>query len=245
VNAGSASHSPSKTIGLLGGMSWESTRIYYRELNQQMNRQLGGLHSAPMVLVNVDFAPIEQWMQADDWAAIGAHLLGHCLTIQRAGADFLVIATNTMHRLASVIEPELDMPLLHIADVVGEALQQQGFDRVGLLGTAFTMEQAFYRDRLKALMGIETVVPEQRDRAMVDRVIFHELCQGMCTPESKQAFLTVIDDLTQQGAQAVILGCTEIGLLVQQADTEVPLLDATHCHIQAAVKLALSDVPAR
>lgn len=240
MSAGSASHSPIKTIGLLGGMSWESTRIYYRELNHQINRQLGGLHSAPMVLVNVDFAPIEKWMAAGDWDAIGQHLLGHCATIQAAGAEFLMIATNTMHKLAPLIESKLDIPLLHIADAVGQQLQPLGLTQVGLLGTAFTMEEAFYRDRLSAQHGMATVVPKRSDRERVDRVIFQELCHGVCSPASKQAYLEVINDLQRQGAQAVILGCTEIGLLVQQVDTDIPLLDATHCHIQAAVKLALS-----
>nr|WP_255589803.1 aspartate/glutamate racemase family protein [Marinicella sp. NBU2979] len=231
------------TIGLLGGMSWESTRIYYRELNQQINQHLGGLHSAPMVLVNVDFAPIERLMQAGDWAGIGQRLLGHCRCIQAAGADFLVIATNTMHKLAPLIEAELDLPLLHIADVVGQALRDQGVTTVGLLGTAFTMQEPFYRDRLRARHGIQTLLPNAPQRDVVDRVIFTELCHGQLQAESKQAYLDIIDDLAAQGAQAIILGCTEIGLLVQSSDTSVPLLDATHCHIQAAVEMALNQDP--
>ncbi len=229
-----------KTIGLLGGMSWESTRIYYRELNQQISQQLGGLHSAQMVMINVDFAPIEQLMQANQWSEIGHLLTKHCLTIQDAGADFMVIATNTMHKLAPQIETAMDIPLLHIADVVGAELSKHGFGKVGLLGTAFTMEEAFYKNRLAENYGIQTLVPEAMDRERVDQVIFSELCHGTLRDPSKQDYLTIINKLTAAGAEAIILGCTEIGLLVKQDDTDVPLLDATHCHINAAVAAALN-----
>ncbi len=228
-----------KTIGLLGGMSWESTRIYYRELNQQINQNLGGLHSAQMVLFNVDFAPIEALMQAGEWDEIGRQLADHCKSIQSAGADFLVIATNTMHKLAPQIEAALDIPLLHIADVVGKELKNQEIKQVGLLGTAFTMEEDFYKDRLAQGYGIQTWVPNAAARHEVDRVVFEELCHGIINEQSKQIYLDTINQLTTAGAQAIILGCTEIGLLIKQSDTHVPLIDATHSHIKAAVKTAL------
>lgn len=229
-----------KTIGLLGGMSWESTRIYYRELNQQINQQLGGLHSAQLVLFNVDFAPIEAMMRVGQWDEISHKLADHCKSIQNAGADFLVIATNTMHKLAPQIEAVLDIPLLHIADVVGKELSSQGLNQVGLLGTAFTMAEDFYKDRLDQRFGIQTLVPNAAGRHVVDRVVFDELCHGIVKDESKQVYLDTINQLTSAGAQAIILGCTEIGLLVKQYDTNVPLIDATHCHIKAAVETALS-----
>ena len=229
-----------KTIGLLGGMSWESSQIYYRELNQQINQQLGGLHSAQIVMINVDFAPIEQLMLQGDWPAISDILVKHCLQLQIAGADFIVIATNTMHKIAPAIEQAIDIPLLHIADAVGQAAVAQQIEIVGLLGTVFTMEQGFYKTRLKTQQGIETLIPNDEDRVVVNQIIFDELCQGQFTASSKQQYLRVIDNLAAQGAEAVILGCTEIGLLVQQKDTSVTLLDATHEHIKLAVHHALS-----
>ena len=221
-------------------MSWESSQIYYRELNQQINQQLGGLHSAQIVMINVDFAPIEQLMLQGDWPAISDILVEHCLQLQSAGAEFIVIATNTMHKLAPDIEQALDIPLLHIADAVGRAAVALDIKTVGLLGTVFTMEQDFYSSKLKSKQGIETLIPNDEDRVVVNQIIFDELCQGQFTTSSKQQYLRVIDDLAAQGAQAVILGCTEIGLLVQQQDTSVTLLDATHEHIKLAVKHALS-----
>jgi aspartate racemase len=228
-----------KTIGLLGGMSWESSQIYYRELNQQINQHLSGLHSAQIVMISVDFAPIEQLMVQGDWSAINQLLIKHCLQLQAAGADFIVIATNTMHKCAPTIEQALDIPLLHIAEAVGQAAISRGFETVGLLGTSFTMEQDFYTSKLKTDVGIETLIPNTEDRRMVNRVIFEELCQGQFTASSKQHYLSVINDLAAQGAEAIILGCTEIGLLVQQQDTSVILIDATHEHIKLAVKHAL------
>jgi aspartate racemase len=229
-----------KTIGLLGGMSWESSQIYYRGLNQQINQQLGGLHSAQIVMINVDFAPIEQLMAQGDWSAISDLLVKHCLQLQSAGADFIVIATNTMHKVAPVIEAAIDVPLLHIADAVAQAALTQQIKTVGLLGTVFTMEQDFYKARLKGQHGIKTIIPNAEDREVVNQVIFDELCQGQFTTQSKQKYLAVIEKLAAQGAQAVILGCTEIGLLVQQQDTTVTLLDATDAHIRLAVHHALS-----
>ncbi len=229
-----------KTIGLLGGMSWESSQIYYRELNHQVKQQLGGLHSAQIVMISVDFAPIEQLMVQGDWSAINELLIKHCLQLQSAGADFIVIATNTMHKCAPNIEQALDIPLLHIADAVAQAATELQIKTVGLLGTSFTMEQDFYTTKLKADWAIETLTPKTEDRLMVNRVIFEELCQGQFTASSKQHYLRVISDLAAQGAEAIILGCTEIGLLVQQQDTSVILIDATHEHVKLAVKHALS-----
>lgn len=228
-----------KTIGLLGGMSWESTQVYYRELNQQINSSKGGLHSAQMVLFNVDFAPIEQLMQQGNWAAIAKILITHSLQIQAAGADFLVIATNTMHKLAPEITERINIPLLHIADAVGQELAQKNYIKVGLLGTAFTMEEDFYKDRLLTQFGIETIIPESPDRHAVNQIIFEELCHGQFRTESKQTYLNVIEKLADQGAEAIILGCTEIGLLLQQSDSAVPLLDATFSHIRQITAKAL------
>jgi len=228
-----------KTIGLLGGMSWESSQIYYRELNQQINQHLGGLHSAQMVMINVDFAPLEQLMIKGEWSKISDILLKHCLQLQGAGADFIVIATNTMHKLAPIIEKNLGIPLLHIADAVGQSAVKKNLNTVGLLGTAFTMEQGFYATRLEK-HGIKTIIPEDDERIVVNQIIFEELCKGQLKSSSKQKYLKVIEGLARQGAQAVILGCTEIGLLVQQQDTAVTLVDATHEHIKMVVKQALS-----
>ena len=229
-----------KTIGLLAGMSWESSQIYYRQLNQQINQQLGGLHSAQIIMINVDFAPIEQLMLKGHWSAISELLVKHCLQLQSAGADFIVIATNTMHKLAPAIEQAIDIPLLHIADAVGQAAAAQQLKTVGLLATVFTMEQDFYSSRLKAKQGIETLIPNTEDRAVINQIIFEELCHGQFKTSSRQQYLRVIADLAAQGAQGVILGCTEIGLLIQQKDTPVTLLDATHEHIKLAVQHALS-----
>ncbi|TDR23887.1 aspartate/glutamate racemase family protein [Marinicella litoralis] len=230
-----------KTIGLLGGMSWESTQVYYRQLNQLINQQLGGLHSAELVLVNVDFEPIEKLMVQGEWAQIADILIKHCLQIQAAGADFLLIATNTMHQLCQPIEQALDIPLLHIADAVGQDISLQNKQKVGLLGTEFTMEQAFYHERLSTQFGIETITPNQVDRTTINQIIFKELCQGIFSESAKQCYLAIIDKLAAQGAEAVVLACTEIGLLINQTDSKVPLIDATESHIRKAVQLATTD----
>ncbi|MEX1197950.1 MAG: aspartate/glutamate racemase family protein [Pseudohongiellaceae bacterium] len=229
-----------RTIGLLGGMSWESTSGYYRAINQGVREVLGGLHSAKIALYSVDFEPLEQWQHADDWAAISKHLTGAALSVQAAGADCLLICTNTMHKVAPHIEQSLDIPLIHIADATAEALKAQGVDRVGLLGTAFTMEQDFYRGRLTGTHGIDVLVPEKNERELVHRVIYEELCLGQTHDGSRQAFLRVIDSLAARGAQGVILGCTEIGMLVGQQDTPTPLFDTTAIHARKAVEWALS-----
>ncbi|PHS48499.1 MAG: aspartate/glutamate racemase [Marinobacter sp.] len=227
-----------KTIGLLGGMSWESTQTYYRLINEGVKNRLGGLHSAKMVLFSVDFAEIEALQHKGDWPATADILAGAALSVQKAGADFLVIGTNTMHKVAPEIEQAIGIPLLHIADATAQVLKKDGVTRVGLLGTRFTMEQAFYRERLEAA-GIDVLTPDESQRDEVHRVIYEELCQGEIKPDSRHTYLDIVSSLSGRGAQAVILGCTEIGLLISQADTEVPLYDTTEIHAARAVELAL------
>lgn len=229
-----------KTIGLLGGMSWESTQTYYRLINEGVKARLGGLHSAKLVLFSVDFAEIEALQHKGDWAETARILSRAALSLQNAGADFLVIGTNTMHKVAPEIEQAIDIPLLHIADATSRVLAQDSITRVGLLGTRFTMEQAFYRDRLEDA-GIEVITPDDDQRNTVHRVIYEELCQGEINPASREAYLDIVASLAERGAQAVILGCTEIGLLIQQADTPVPLYDTTGIHAAQAVEQALDD----
>ncbi len=227
-----------KTIGLLGGMSWESTLGYYRAINEGVRQKLGGLHSAQIAMVSVDFAPIEQLQHADDWTGT-AEILGDAARgVEAAGADFLLICTNTLHRLVPQIEAAIRIPVLHIADATAEVLLADGVGTVGLLGTAFTMEQAFYRGRLAERYGLEVLVPHTADRDLVHRVIYEELCQGRVEPGSKAEYLRIVASLAARGAEAVILGCTEIGMLIGQRDTEVRLLDTTLIHAQKAVELA-------
>ncbi len=231
-----------KTIGLLGGMSWESTQTYYRLINEGVKAQLGGLHSAKLVLYSVDFAEIEALQHTGDWAETARMLSNAALSLQNAGADFLMIGTNTMHKVAPEIEQAIRIPLLHIADATAKVLAEDGVTRVGLLGTRFTMEQAFYRDRLEEA-GIEVITPEEPQREVVHRVIYEELCQGKINPASRDAYLEIVASLAEHGAQAVILGCTEIGLLIQQANTTVPLYDTTEIHAVQAVEKALATGP--
>lgn len=233
-----------KTIGVLGGMSWESTLTYYRLLNEGVNTRLGGFHSAPICLLSVDFAEIETLQRAGDWDEAGRVLAKAARQVQAGGADFLLIATNTMHRVAPEIEDAIEIPLLHIADATGEHLKANGVTRVGLLGTRFTMEQAFYRDRLRDDFGIEVITPDEQARQVVHDIIFQELVHGTIADTSRARFLRIIDGLRTQGAEGVILGCTEIAMLVQQAHTTVPLYDTTELHIQAALNRAFEDGPA-
>ncbi|GEN28346.1 aspartate racemase [Halovibrio variabilis] len=230
-----------RVIGVLGGMSWESTQGYYRALNEGVKAALGGFHSAKIVMVSVDFADIEALQQQGDWHAAGELLASAAQSVERAGADCLVIATNTMHKVAPAIEQAIAIPLLHIADATAEKLTADGMTRVGLLGTRFTMEQDFYIGRLEKQFGIEVVVPDQPERDTIHRVIFDELCQGHIEDASRQRFLAIIDSLHAQGAQAIILGCTEIAMLISQSDTTVPLYDTTALHAQQAVAWALND----
>lgn len=229
-----------KTIGLIGGMSWESTQTYYRLINEKVREQLGGLHSARLVLYSVDFAEIETLQHQGDWDATAEILSAAACSLRSAGADFLVLCTNTMHKVAPRIEQSAGLPLLHIADATANVLARDGVSRVGLLGTKFTMEQAFYRERLEA-QGISVLVPDDNQRDVVHRVIYQELCQGEVVPESKQQYLDIVSSLAERGAQGVILGCTEIGLLIQDADTTVKLYDTTAIHADQVVAHALGS----
>ena len=228
-----------RTIGLLGGMSWESTQTYYRLINEAVRDRLGGLHSAQCVLYSVDFEPIEQLQSAGAWEAAGAILADAARRVESAGADFLVLCTNTMHKVAPLIEAAIEIPLLHLADATGAAVKSAGFQTVGLLGTRFTMGEDFYRGRLAERHGLEVLIPSEPERELIDRVIFDELCLGQCLDGSRRQYLEIIDRLTRHGAEAVILGCTEISLLVKPTDTSVPLLDTTAIHAKKAVEWAL------
>ena len=228
-----------KTIGLLGGMSWESTLDYYRAINEGVKQSLGGLHSAKIVLHSVDFAPIETLQQQGDWDVSARILSEAALSVQSAGADFLLICTNTMHKVAPQIEAAINIPILHIADATAELLLLDGIETVGLLGTAFTMEQDFYRGRLEA-HGLEVVVPRREDRAIVHRIIYEELCLGIVREASRSEYLRIIEQMRVDGAAAVIEGCTEIVLLVDPRHTDVPLFDTTAIHAEEAVGQALA-----
>lgn len=230
-----------KTIGLLGGMSWESTTEYYRAINTGVKQTLGGLHSAKIVLYSVDFAPIEACQSRGDWSATAEILVDAARRIQRAGADGLLICTNTMHKVAPAIELAISIPLLHIADATAEVLVRDGIKAVGLLGTAFTMEQHFYKGRLAERYGLEVLVPEMDDRQIVHDIIYDELCQGIIREPSRASYRRIVDQLATVGAEAVILGCTEIGLLIKQADTSVRLVDTTAIHAARAVEWALAE----
>jgi aspartate racemase len=228
-----------KTIGLLGGMSWESTLGYYRAINEGIKNILGGLHSAKIVMYSVDFDDIETMQRAGDWEGMAAILSEAAQSIQDAGADFLLICTNTMHKVAPEIKAAIQIPLLHIADATAETIVKEEIKTVGLLGTAFTMEQEFYKGRLINNYGLKVLVPDEDDRQIVHDVIFQELCLGKIRPESKAEFLRIIDALSARGAEAVILGCTEIGILINQTDTKVRLLDTVLIHAEKAVETAL------
>ena len=227
-----------KTIGLLGGMSWESTEHYYRLINEATREALGGLHSAPIAMFSVDFQEIEQLQHAGNWEATARILAGRAAQIEAAGAELLLICTNTMHIVADEISAAVGIPLLHIADATATVIKEAGTASVGLLGTKFTMEQDFYRGRLEQ-HGLEVVVPSEPDRNIVHRIIYDELCLGQIKDGSRAEYLRIIDDLRQRGAEAVIAGCTEIGLLVKQQHTDVPLFDTTMIHAHQAVAEAL------
>lgn len=229
-----------KTIGLLGGMSWESTAGYYRAINEGVKKSLGGLHSAKIVLYSVDFEPIEQLQHKGDWEGTAKILSDAALKIQAAGADFLLICTNTMHKVAPDIEKAIRIPILHIADATAQVLVGKGIKTAGLLGTAFTMEQDFYKGRLMQKYGLGVLVPNEPDRKIVHDVIYQELCLGQIIEKSKKEYLRIIESLANQGAEVVILGCTEIGLLVNQSDTDIELCDTTLIHAEKAVEYAIS-----
>lgn len=229
-----------KTIGLIGGMSWESTVHYYREINETIKARLGGLHSAKLILYSVDFHEIEQMQRSGDWETAGVVLAKAARTLEAAGADFLVLCTNTMHIVASRIEAAVSVPLLHVSDPTAAEVKRAGHSIVGLLGTRFTMEQAFYRDRLSERHGLHVIVPSTEDRETIDRIIYEELCLGVVTQESREKYQRIMRSLATHGAQAIILGCTEISLLVNQRDSTIPLFDTTAIHARAAAEEALS-----
>lgn len=230
---------PVLTIGMLGGMSWESSAEYYRLANELVRDRLGELHSAQCVLLSVDFAEIEALQAGGRWEEAGALLARAAKQVEAAGADLLLLCTNTMHRVAIPIQDAVDIPLLHLADATAEVVRAAGLDTVGLLGTAFTMEQDFYRDRL-ASHGLTVLVPEAADRALVHAVIYDELCRGVVREGSRAAYVEVIDRLVTRGARGVVLGCTEIELLVRQQDSPVPVFPTTRLHVEAAVDRALA-----
>jgi aspartate racemase len=228
-----------QTIGLIGGMSWESSAEYYRIINQETNRRLGGVHSSQCLMWSFDFEEIKRLQHDGEWEKLAELMKDAALRLERGGADFIVVCTNTMHRLADAISSAVGIPLLHIADPTAEKIRAAGFERVGLLGTAFTMEQDFYKGRLQQRHGLDVLVPDENDRRIVHEIIYKELVLGQVRPESRQAYRDIIARLIERGAQCVILGCTEIMLLVKDEDSAVPLFDTTTIHAVAAVDRAL------
>ncbi len=229
-----------KTIGLLGGMSWESTSLYYRLINEETKRRLGGLHSARIAMVSLDFQDIETLQMKDDWDAAADILIDAARRVETAGADFLLICTNTMHKVADQVAGAISIPLLHLADATAERINETGIQTVGLLGTRFTMEHDFYKGRLEQ-HGIRVLTPDAKGRELVHRVIYEELCLGITKGESRKAFIEIIDDLAERGASAVVQGCTEIGLLVNEKHTDVMLFDTSRIHAEQAVAWAIGS----
>ena len=230
-----------KTIGLIGGMSWESTVPYYRLINETVKARLGGLHSAKVVLYSVDFHEVERLQHSGDWEAAGALLAGAARAVEAAGADFLVLCTNTMHKVAGAIEGAVGIPLFHIADPTAEEIKAAGIGTVGLIGTRFTMEQEFYKGRLRERHGLAVLVPSAGDREIVHRVIYEELCLGKIVDGSREEYRRIMADLVAEGAEAILLGCTEISLLVGREDSTVPLFDTTSLHARKAAEWALAE----
>lgn len=228
-----------KTIGLIGGMSWESSASYYRIINEEIKARLGGFHSAKCIMYSVDFEEIEIFQRNSQWEQAGLVLIGAARSLEAAGADFILICTNTMHKVAEQIQNHIHIPLLHIADLTGNTVLNEGIRTVGLLGTRYTMEQEFYKSRLEE-KGIRVLIPDNSDRELVNRVIYQELCLGNIKQESRSEFKRIMKGLIGEGAQGIILGCTEIGLLVQQEDSSVPLFDTTVIHAEGAVDYALN-----
>ncbi|MGD8753911.1 MAG: aspartate/glutamate racemase family protein [Anaerolineales bacterium] len=231
-----------KTIGLLGGMSWESTTLYYRLINEGIKKRLGGLHSAKIVMVSLDFQEIEDLQERGEWDQAGVVLSEAAQQIEAAGADTLLICTNTMHKVAPQVEKSISIPLLHIADATAQRIKANGLRRVGLLGTKFTMEQDFYYGRLVQVHGLEVITPSEEERELVHQVIFDELCLGVVRDSSRQAYLRIMENLREAGAQGIIEGCTEIVMLVKQEHTDIPLFDTTEIHAEAAVEAALKPL---
>ncbi len=229
-----------KTIGLIGGMSWESSLEYYRIINKQVKEKLGGLHSAKSLMYSVDFDEIEKLQHQGNWSEATKLMIDAAQRLEKGGADFVVICTNTMHKMAGDVQKSINIPLLHIADATAEKIRAQGLKKIGLLGTKFTMEEEFYKGRLINKYGLEVVIPNEEDRKIVHDVIYKELCLGIINQPSKDQFVRIIDALVDYGAEAVILGCTEIPLLVKQADVKVLLFDTTRIHAESAVEYSLN-----
>lgn len=227
-----------KTIGLIGGMSWESTITYYQVINEVVKEELGGFHSAKILLYSVDFHEIEAAMAADDWEKGTEVLIAAAESLERGGADFIVVCTNTWHKVADQIRQKVSIPLLHVAELIADELKESGIETAALLGTRYTMEQDFYRNKLEE-SGINVIIPNQEERNDINRIIFEELCLGIISPASKNRYLSIIDRLMQSGANGIILGCTEIGLLVQQEDTQAVLLDTALIHARRAALYAI------
>jgi len=230
-----------KTIGLLGGMSWESTAEYYRLINQTVRDRLGPLHSARIAMISLDFSEIEELQHAGKWDEAGQILGDAAQAIERAGADFLVICTNTMHKLADDIQARIGIPILHVADTLAAAVRTLGVHEVALLATRFTMEEPFYRERLETAHGMTVLVPAETDRTIIHQVIFDELCAGRIEESSRAEFLRIANTLAGQGAEGIALACTEIGFLIKPGDLHIPVFDTAHIHAVAAVDLALAD----
>jgi aspartate racemase len=229
-----------KTIGLIGGMSWESSIEYYRIINEAVRERMGGLHSAKCIMHSVEFEEIRRLQDEGNWAGLTEIMANAARSLKNAGADFVVICTNTMHIMADDVQRQAGIEVLHIADATGQAIEEKGLTRVGLLGTRFTMEKDFYRRRLKEKYGIEAIIPDEGERQEVHDIIFKELCAGIVRPESRERLKAIINGLASRGAQGVILGCTEIPLIIGQKDTPMPVFDTTHIHATAAVRRALS-----
>lgn len=231
-----------KIIGLIGGMSWESTLDYYRYLNEGVKQKLGGLHSAPCLLFSVDFAEIEEYQRTTRWDLATDAMVVAAQRLERGGAEFIIICTNTMHKMAAEVQAVVNIPVLHIVDALAAAIKAAGIDTIGLLGTRFTMEQDFYKGRLETLHHIQVLVPDPAQRQQVHDIIYDELCLGDIRESSRQEYQQIIASLQQRGARGIILGCTEIGMLVKQADSSLPLFDSTHIHAQMAVNFALGEM---
>jgi aspartate racemase len=230
-----------KTIGLIGGMSWESSLEYYRIINEYVRDKLGNLHSAKIIMFSFDFAEIAALQHEGNWDAATKFLTDAAQKLEQIGADVLIICTNTMHKVADQVQKNVTVPLLHIADATAEEIKARGLKKVGLLGTKFTMEQSFYKDRLADKHGFEVIVPEEKERNIVDHVIYDELCCGEIKPLSKEMFCTIMENLVTNGAEGIILGCTEICLLIGQQDVQIPLFDTTKIHAEAAARFALQQ----
>lgn len=233
---------PMRVIGLLGGMSWESTLSYYKHINQEVSKRLGGFHSAKINMISVDFAELEEKMSDGNWSACAETLISAAQKIEGAGGECLLICTNTMHKVAPQVEKAISIPLLHIADAAGEALVEKGVSAIGLLGTRFTMEEDFYRLRLAEKHGLQIYIPAPEKRKIIDRIIFTELCRGKVTDNSRQEYLKIMKGLEKQGAEAILLGCTEIAMLVGKEHTDIPLFDTTAIHAAMAVQFSLADI---